>query len=190
MNLMDAMRDRRSCRDFAPDDVPPEAIEQILEAASWAPSPLNAQPWEFCVVSGKDAKARIHAEAVRCRDWAMEKSGWKWLANYGMDFLLGVPVMIGVAGDPAKSGVDQFMPQGAQAYQHACAAAIQNMQLAAHALGLGSLWFTFFDKAKVAEILGVAPGRDVVALVCLGKAKGAIKPVPRKDVQKLTRHIR
>jgi long-chain acyl-CoA synthetase len=190
MHLWTVLKERRSCRNFLPEAVPAESIEKILEAATWAPSPLNAQPWEFYVVTSKTVKESIHAEAVRCRQWAVGESGWKWLKNYDMDFLLEVPLMIAVVGDPSKSGVDQFMPEGPQGYQHACAAAIQNMLLATHEMGFGSLWFTFFNKAAIAEFLDVKSYQEVIALICIGKAKSDIPPVPRKDVKAKTHFIR
>jgi 5,6-dimethylbenzimidazole synthase len=83
-----------------------------------------------------------------------------------------------------------FMEEGSVGYQHACAAAIQNMHLAAHALGLGSLWFTFFDKKAIREILGIDPEKTPIGLVCLGKAGGDPTPASRKDVKKKTTYIR
>ena len=53
-----------------------------MEAADWAPSPLNMQPWEFIVVTNPEVKEKIYSEAERCREWALEKSGWKWLGGY------------------------------------------------------------------------------------------------------------
>ena len=169
MDLFTAIKERRSCRTFLPDPIPEESIEKILETASWAPSPLNTQPWEFVVVTNEEVKAKMVAESERCRQWAIGASGWKWLEKYRVDFLKSVPVFIVVVGDPKGSGVDQFQEEGGVGYQHACAAAVQNMTLAAHALGLGSLWFTFFDKKPMREILGLEQekidGEDIKALM-------------------------
>lgn len=189
MDVFSTIKERRSCRDFSPEPLSDEIIDKIIEAAVWAPSPLNLQPWEFFVISNQEVKDKIHAEAERCRRWAIEQSGWKWLNNYNMDFLRAVPVIIGVVGNPQKSGVDQFMEDGGQGYQHACAAAVQNMQLAAHAAGLGSLWFTFYDKNEIQKILGAKGGREVIALVCLGQANGEPAPVPRKSFKDKTTYI-
>jgi nitroreductase len=189
MDVFQAMKDRRSCRSFSQDPVDDEAINTILEAATWAPSPMNAQPWEFIVVRKPDVKEKIFSEADRCRQWALETSGWKWLGKYSVDFLKAAPVVIAVVGDPEKTGMDKFQEDGGVGYQHACAAAIQNMHLAAHALGLSTLWFTLFDKKALAEILGVDAGRTPLALVCVGKAGGEIPPVPRKDWKNKTRTI-
>jgi len=186
MDVFTAMKERRSCRDFLPEPVSKDKIERILEAASWAPSPLNTQPWEFIVVTSEDVKKKIYSEAKRCIKWALEKSGWDWLGGYKADFLQSAPVVIAVIGDPKKTGVDMFLEEGGVGYQHACAAAIQNMHLAAYAIGLSSLWFTFFDKEPVREILGVSPEKIPIALICIGKSTGEIPQVPRKDIMKKT----
>jgi len=190
MDVFTAIRERRSCRDFLPDLVDEDAIEKILEAAVWAPSPLNMQGWEFIVITNLEIKEKVYSEAERCRQWALEKSGWKWLGGYKADFLKSAPVIIAVIGDCKKTGVDMFLEEGNLGYQHACAAAIQNMHLAAHALGLGSLWFTFFDKKNLRDILGIDPEKTPVALVCFGKAGSEPQETPRKDVKEKTTYIR
>ncbi|MFH1350733.1 MAG: nitroreductase family protein [Pseudomonadota bacterium] len=190
MDVFTAIKERRSCRNFLPDPISDETIEKILEAAVWAPSPLNSQPWEFVVVTNKEMKEKIYSEAERCRKWAIEASGWKWLEKYQTAFLQKAPVIIVVIGDPKGSGVDMFKEEGPMAYQHACAAAIQNIHLAAHALGLGSLWFTFFDKKPMREILGIDEKKTPLAVVCLGKAGGDPVKMPRKDVKEKVTFIR
>ena len=74
-------------------------------------------------------------------------------------------------------------------YQLACAAAIHNMLLAAHALDLGSLWFTLFDKDPMRRILGIPADKTPVAIVCLGKPAGPLKPVPRKAIAEKTTYL-
>ncbi|MBE9594062.1 MAG: nitroreductase family protein, partial [Proteobacteria bacterium] len=51
MDVFEAIKERRSYRNFLPDSISEEAIEKILEAAIWAPSPLNTQPWEFVIIT-------------------------------------------------------------------------------------------------------------------------------------------
>lgn len=190
MDLFTAIEERRSCRDFTPEPVAETLIDRILEAAAWAPSPLNSQPWEFIVITAAGKKEELRNEAERCRSWAVEQSGWKWLNGYGMEFLSQTPVLIAVVGDPKKTGVDMFQADGTIAYGHACAAAIQNMLLAAHALDLGALWFTFFDKAAVRKILDIPEEKTPLALVCLGWPATPPSPVPRKNIKKNTTYIR
>ena len=183
MDLFTAIKERRSCRSFSTEPVEEATLEKILEAAIWAPSPMNAQPWEFIVVTSQEGKEEICAEAERCRQWALSTSGWKWLDKYRVDFLKTAPVLVVVVGDPKKTGVDQFLEDGSLGYQYACAAAVQNMMLAAQALGIGSLWYTLFDKNNLAQILGINPEKKPLSIVCLGKPSGDVPPVGRKPVQ-------
>lgn len=191
MELFTAIAERRSCRNFSPEPIAEELVLKILEAASWAPSPLNAQPWEFIVITSADVREKTFAEGDRCRKWAFEKSGWKWMESYSVDFLRKAPCIIAVVGDPKKTGADMFMEEGgSMGYQQACAAAIQNMLLAAHSLKLGSLWYTLFDRNKLREILNLDSEKIPLALVLLGKSAGPPQKVPRKGVEKKTRFVK
>jgi len=189
MDIFSAIEKRRSCREFLPDPVDGEAIDRILASASWAPSPLNSQPWEFIVITDPAKKGEIFNEGNRCCQWAIQESGWKWLGTYKMDFLKQAPVIIAVVGDPKKTGMDMFQSEGTVGYQMACAAAIQNMLLTAHALGLGSLWFTLFDKDALRKILEIPPEKTPVSLVCIGKPEKMPESVPRKNVKEKTTTI-
>ena len=189
MDVFTAMRERRSCRNFAAEAIDKETIGKLLEAATWAPSPMNSQPWEFLVITSADLRAKIKAEAESCKEWALEKSGWKWLGKYPMGFLDGVPVFIGVVANPKKSGIDQFSDEGPTDHLYACAAAIQNLNLAAQALGLGTLWFSFFRQAPMKEILDIPDEKTLLALVCVGKPAAESPAVPRKDGAEKTRWL-
>jgi len=190
MDLFEAIKGRRSCRNYLPEAIDDNVIESILEAGTWAPSPLNMQGWEFIVITSSDVKESVFDEAERCRRWALEKSGWKWLDSYHVDFLKQAPVMIVVIGDPKKTGVDMFMDEGMAGYQAACAAAIQNIHLAAHSFGLGSLWFTLYDKKALRGILEISDEKNPLALVLLGKPGAEPTAMPRKNVKDKTRYIR
>ncbi len=186
MDIFSAIETRTSCRAFLNDPIDRSTIMQILAAGARAPSPLNTQPWQFIVIADEAKKKAIHGEAERCRAWAIEQSGWKWLGSYKTDFLLQAPVLVAVVGDPKKSGMDTFQADGPVGYLLACAAAIQNMLLAAHALDLGSLFYTMFDKANLRRLLDIADDKTPVALVCIGKPAGPLKPVPRKAIEEKT----
>jgi len=190
MDIFAAIKERRSCRIFLPDPISKETIEKILEAAVWAPSAANNQPWEFIVILNNDIKKEIFSESERCRKDVFEKSGWKWIDRYRTPFLEEAPVIIAVVGDPQKTGADMFLKEGGLAYHHGCAAAIQNMLLAAHALGLGTLWFTLFDKEPLRKILTIPDEKDPLALICLGKAGADPAQTPRKGVQEKTSYLR
>jgi nitroreductase len=190
MDLFTAIKERRSCRSFLPDPVSDETIEKILEAGVWAPSPANNQPWEFIVISNQDIKKKIHAVSVACKKRLFEKSGWKWLDRYQLGFVIEAPVIIAVVADPKKTGADMFLEGGGLAYQHGCAAAVQNMLLAAHALGLGTLWFTLFDKDALRTLLGIEAAKEPLALICLGKPGAGPIQTPRTGVKEITRFLR
>jgi nitroreductase len=190
MDIFTTIKERRSCRKFLSDPVSEDAIEKILNAAVWAPSAANNQPWEFIVVTNNDIKKNIFSESEKCKKVLYEKSGWKWVDRYQVGFLEEAPVIIVVIGDPKKTGADMFLEGGGLAYQHACAAATQNMLLAAYALGLGTLWFTLFDKATMRKIFSIDAEKEPLALICLGKPATAFNPPPRKDVKEVTVYLR
>jgi len=190
MDIFTAIKERRSCRDFMSDPVSDDVLEKILEAGTWAPSAANNQPWEFIVVTNDEIKKNIFTESEKCRKILFEKSGWKWVDRYKIGFIDEAPVIIAVIGDPQKTGADMFLEGGGLAYQHGCAAAIQNMLLAAHAMGLGALWFTLFEKASIREILKIDQVKEPLALICLGKPVNVSSPTPRKGVKDKTAYVR
>ena len=190
MDLIAAIKERRSCRAFLPDPIDEATIEQVIEAAVWAPSPANLQPWEFIVITEQGVKEKIYASSNELKQAWFEKSGWNWVNKYSIDFLKDVPAMVCVVADPKKSGLDFFSTQGAEAHQHACAAAIQNMILTAHSLGLGTLWFTLFDRDVVRELLGVPAEKEPMALICIGKPAAEPLPTPRRNAKDKTTYVR
>ena len=190
MDIFTAVKERRSCRNFMPDAVSKEVLDKILEAGTWAPSAANNQPWEFIVVTNSEIKKDIFTESEKCRKVLFEKSGWKWVDRYKIGFIMEAPVIIAVIGDPKKTGADMFLEGGGLAYQHGCAAAIQNMLLAAHALGLGTLWFTLFEKQTIRKILKIDQAKEPLALICLGKSVAVSSPTPRKGANDVTAYVR
>ena len=186
MELFTAINQRQSCRDFLNETIGKDDIQKIIEAGIMAPSPLNSQPWDFIVITSNNVKEQIYNGAEKCKAEAIETSGWKWLEKYSVQFLKTTPVIIVVTGDKTKSGVDIFQEEGPVGYQHACAAAIQNMLLASHALGFGSVWFTLFDKESVKELLNIDDNKIPMAFVCLGKPAKKSAKAPRKPMIKKT----
>lgn len=184
MELFTAINMRQSCRHFLNDDVDKNMIEDIIKAGTMAPSPLNSQPWDFIVITNAAIKEHIWNDAEKCKSDAVKVSKWKWLDQYSVKFLKTAPVIIVVTGDKTKSGVDTFQDDGPVAYQHACAAAIQNMLLASHALGLGSVWYTLFDKTSVKTLLNIDNHKIPLAFVCLGKPAEDTAKSPRKPIEK------
>lgn len=190
MDIFEAIKSRRSCRNFLPDTIAESAVRQILEAANWAPSPANNQPWEFLIITNVKTKTRIAELSELTKKQLFEKSGWKWMEKYQVGFLRDVPLIIAVIGDPNMSGAGIFMKGGETSYQHACAAAIQNMLLAIHALDLGGLWFTLFEKDSLRDLLEIPSEKDPIALICVGKPLTKPLQTPRKDLDEKTSYFR
>lgn len=182
MDVLEAIRTRRTTKVFSPQPVPRELIEQALEAAVWAPNHRLTEPWEFIVVQGAGT----------------ERLG-QLRRQMTIDYLRGQARH----GDPGSEVAPdrQIVQQGEDAYRKATAAtvtvvvsmaqhpdptireedyaatavAIQNMMLAAHALGLASFWSTnnLINYEPAREFLGVSPDRRIVGLVQLGYSSAA-----------------
>ena len=179
MEFKKLVRSRRSCRSFHPTAVTEEQIEQIVNAGQWAPSPMNLQPWEFIVVVDSEMKKRLRQVGEQARKQVVDGGGPGWTKKYGMDFIEQAPVVIVVVCDPRKGGLGGYFGQTLGAMQSTCAC-IQNMMLAAADLGLGSLWFTFFDPEAVRGVLGVPVDKEVVAILPMGRPDKMPEAPPRK----------
>lgn len=182
MDAIEALLNRRSCRKFTSQPVEKEKIMKILECANFAPSPANKQPWEFIVATDPKYNAELKTKVEAAREKLAVKSGWKWLPTYRVDFITEAPVLIIVTGDPEKNGAEQFLDEPGRGYEHACCAAIQNILIAAHSLGLATLWLSLFEKQDARSILGIDQKQDPIAIICLGYAEGLISAPPRKDL--------
>lgn len=139
MDVFDCMKSRRSVRKFLEVPVEWDKIGKILDAARFAPSAGNLQTWKFIVVRDKEKRHKIAEAALH--QWWMEKA----------------PVHIVICAEMRR--IKQFYGiRGERLYSvQSCAAAVQNILLAAHSLGLGACWVGAFDEDRVATILSI-PG--------------------------------
>lgn len=143
--------ERQSCRSFRPDELPAEHLDLLLECLRWAPSAGNMQPWRFYVV--KDAA---------------RKQGLVQAA-FGQKFIGDAPVVIVVCAVPEESSA-RYGQRGATLYcLQDTAAAVQNLLLAATALGYGTCWIGAFDESAAAKALNLPPGQRPVAMVPVGR---------------------
>ncbi len=188
MELQEAIRNRRSHRLFKNLPVEQEKIVEILDAAHWAPSPANTQPWEFIVIRSSDARKRLYEFSEEAkRSGRIEVRGFSYvrplpeniagqseeaeklaLEHYSLSFLKNVPVIIAIVGLPLTSVRSASYLETRDSYKYSCGAVIQNMLLTAQSLGLGSLWFTLFDQKPVGQFLRIDPGKHLVAMVMVG----------------------
>lgn len=144
MDIMEAIKSRRSIRQYLSREVEEEKIKIILEAARWAPSAGNRQPWHFIVV--RDSETRKQLGALHPRGGWMKDS----------------PVVIAVLGDPEKH------PK-----YHLCDPhqAVQNLLLAAHSQGLATCWMGVRGKDFEVEfkgLLGVPEDWRVICTISVG----------------------
>lgn len=132
MELMDAIRRRRSIRWFKADPVPIELVREVLDAATYAPSAKRGEQWRFTVLTGgaKDAFLRMFDEEL---DRFIESHGVvaSGSSKNSCRIMWEAPVLIIVW----NSGTYGWITE-----EHSVAAAIQNMLLRAYDLNLGSLW--------------------------------------------------
>ncbi len=163
MNVYEAIKKRRSVRDYKPEPVPEESLRRILEAGRLAPSAHNAQDWKFVVV--KDSEKRK----------ALAK------AAFGQGFVAKAPVVIvAVALNP-----EDVMGGGVPTYAVDLAIAVDHMTLAAVEEGLGTCWIGAFSQGEVKRILNVPQKYKVVALLALGFPADSAKPKVRKNLKEI-----
>ena len=154
------IRTRRSVRRYKPDAVPRELLERVLDAARWAPSAANRQPWHFVVLTEPERRAELAKTTA--------------IMGIVQRHVTQAPVLIALCGDEKRSAW----------YVHDCCLASQNLMLAATALGLGTCWIGAFDEGKAWEVLGLPEGMRVVGLITLGyPAHEQQAPTPRLPLQ-------
>jgi nitroreductase len=150
MSLIDAIKNRRSIRAYKNKELPQGTIEKLIEAARQAPSAGNVQPWEFVVVSAQENKQAI-AQAA-----------------YGQGALEEAQVVIVVCADENRAE-ESYGDRGRTLYcLQDTAAAIQNMLLTAHLIGLGTCWLGAFREDEVREVIKAPSGVRPVALIPVG----------------------
>lgn len=141
MEVLEAIRTRRSIRIYKPDPVPEEILEKILEAGRWAPSASNAQPWKFIVFSDPELRRMVGS-----------------LFLYGW-FLAEAPLGILVVVDPRGSSCP--VQDGTLA--------VYSMLLAAHSLGLGTCWINpSANEDRVKEMFNIPGDKRIICAISLG----------------------
>ncbi len=151
----DAIRtimERRSIRSYQPKPLPEKDLRTILEAGRQAPSAANRQPWHFVVVRDQENKRKLSEACAK----------QSWLADAG--------AIIAGVGRPSIS--ENWYPVDV-------AIAMENMIIAATALGYGTCWIGAFDQAQVRGLLGIPDDHVVVALTPIGTPADSPEARPR-----------
>lgn len=167
MDVLEAIRTRRSVGKVKPDPVDKQLIEQLLEAAVWAPNHHLTEPWRFFVMTGEGRKVLGNAYA----EIALEKAGdlppeeKERIRRQEEAKAFRAPVVIAVAAAVSEESAVRRKEDLAATH-----AAVQNLLLAAHGLGLGAIWRTGdpLYHPKMLEAFGLKPPSEMVALVYIG----------------------
>ena len=179
MDVMEAIRGRRSIRKFKPAPVSPKDLYTVLEAARLAPSWANTQVWRFVVVTEQDLK-NLLAQTFRSRDPTRE--------NRGAVAVRTAPLTIVACAEKKKSG---YLSTGApltargEWSMYDVGIAMQNLVLAACSLGLGTVHIGLFDHQRAEQVLGVPEDIEVIAMTPLGYPDEVIEARPRKALREI-----
>lgn len=186
--VLDAIKGRRAIRSYEDKPVPESAIETMLEAATYAPSAINIQPWKFTVVTSKAEMKRLSdiAKPAVLRTLpdvgnaalsALKKS----LTDPAFNIFYNAPLLIFVAGEKSRFDV------------YDCTMAAENMMLAAYSLGIGSCWIGtavgLANEPKIKADLGIPEDHQVHAAIVFGYPKNGFPQSPPKHPAKILKRI-
>lgn len=178
MGTLEDIKTRRSVRKFLDRPVEPEKLQAVLEAARAAPSWANLQCWRFVVVQDPQVKARI-SEMSYVEAYFATMS---YKANPAQKGLAQAPVVIVACADPDQSG----NLRNKHYYMTDIGIAAQNLMLAAHAVGLGTVFVGVFNEEVLSELLGIPAGIRIVGLFPLGYPQEVDKSgPPRKPLDEI-----
>jgi nitroreductase len=197
-DVFEAMRTQKAMRRLKPDPVPEELIRKIIWAATRAPNGGNVQPWRFLVVADADKKKGL--QEIYAAQWgkyiaamdpgrtvalpeterkSMERSYAR--GQYLADHLHEAPYLIIPCG--FLLAINSGIASGSSIYP-----AIQNLMLAARALGLGTVLTTLHrqDEGAVRALLGIPEEAHTAALIPVGWPVGRFGEGPRRPVEDVT----
>jgi F420 biosynthesis protein FbiB-like protein len=191
--VLQAIRNRRSIKNFLPEEVPREVLRRVLEAVIWAPSAHNAQPWRFIVVTDHNLKHRL-AEAM-AEEWdkdlredgisreERERSTEASIRQFTQPPVIIIPCLsmedMNTYRDERRGKAEYLMAV------QSVSASVQNLLLASHAEGLGTCWFCapLFCQERVREVLEVPENVDPQALITLGYLAEKPEAPPRRPMK-------
>jgi nitroreductase len=163
METIKAIMTRRSVRTWTNEPVSEQERKIILEAAMNAPSAADARPWHFVTVD--DPKVIQQFTELG-----------------GTEMLVESTFLVMVCGDQSKEIYPGFWPQD-------CSCAAQNMQLAAHDIGIGCVWVAIYPLEervrKCCEVLGIPEGITPFALLAMGVPNEVLPPQERFDAERV-----
>jgi nitroreductase len=170
MDLMEAIKGRRSIRKYRPDPIPESTLQKIMEAVQWSPSWANTQCWEAVLVKDPKIKSELATALTK--------------TNPALSSMTDAPLILVLCG---KKGVSGFKKGEAVTVKgdwlmFDTGIAMQTLCLTAYSLGLGTVVVGMFDHKKAEEILGVPQDVEVVAMTPLGYPAAEGSAPKRKEI--------
>lgn len=200
LTIYELIEGRRSVRKYLRKEVPKGVLRRVLNAARWAPSAHNAQPWRFVLIKDSAVKKELAEAMARKWDEDLRNDGVplserQQLIEASIKTFTGSPNLIVTC--LTMEDMDKYPDERRRNAEYimavqSVAAAIQNVLLAAHAEGLGTCWFCapLFCKEAVVDVLGLPDGIEPQALITVGYPAERPKVPqrkPLKDVLRLNR---
>ena len=174
MDVLEAIKSRRSIRQYRDMPVSDEILNKVLEAARWAPSWANTQCTRYVVVKDAATKAKLSETLNR--------------GNPATEAIKNAPIVIVACAVLKKSGYykGEASTDKGDWYMFDVGIAMQNLALAAYSLGLGTVHVGYIvDTRRVAEILEIPDGIAVVEMMPLGYPAAEAKAPPRKELAEI-----
>jgi nitroreductase len=186
--VMEAIKSRRAIRSFEDKSVSESVIQTMLEAATYAPSAINVQPWKFTIITNKELMKQLSDTA--------KPTLIRMLPDVGDEFLMGLkkrlsdpdynifynaPLLIFISGIKSPYAI------------YDCSMAAQNMMLVAFTFGVGSCWIGtavgLANDPKIKAELGVPNDHEVHAAIIFGYPKGGFPKAPEKRPAQILKKI-
>lgn len=170
METLECIKSRRSIRRFTEQKITDDILAKILEAVQWSPSWANTQCWEVVVVKDNNIKEKI--------------AGLLSPKNPGIKGIIQAPLIMVMCGKKGVSGYkgDEPATDKGDWYMFDLGIASQNLCLAAHALGLGTVHIGSFDHKGVDKLLGLPAGVESIEIIPVGYPAKEGNPPFRKDL--------
>jgi nitroreductase len=175
MDVISAIKDRRTIRAFKTKPIPADILTAVLEAGRLAPSWANTQSWRWIVVDDPALKNKIADEAPSA-------------GNRAAQSVRTAPVTIAACAELGKAGFRNGQPttdKGGFWYMFDAGLALENMVLAAESYGLGTVFIGAMDAAKAQTLLGIPEGYCCVILMVLGYPDEQPEARPRKELSEV-----
>jgi nitroreductase len=163
MDFLELVKARYACRSYQSRPIEEEKLFRVLEAARFAPSGSNRQPWKFVMVQDQEIKRRLVRACANQR------------------FVATAPVVIAGCGLMP----DRMMSCGVPGDPVDLAIAMEHLALAATAEGLASCWIGAFSQDEVREVLGMPATAKVIELMALGYPADTPRPKTRKPLSEI-----